>query len=97
MPTQSDPVGAPSALVDALVAILKNGNSHEHGGDPFPPLNLELREVVPTDCAAFHLNRRPQTLRVWACLETGPIRPIRINGRLAWPVAELRRLLEVSA
>lgn len=67
---------------------------HKVGADKrFPPLQLETREVVPTDCAAFHLNRQPQTLRVWACLENGPLRPRRINGRLAWYVADLRRVL----
>jgi hypothetical protein len=59
----------------------------------YPPLDQETRHAVDTDCAAFHLNREPQTLRVWACRENGPIRPLRINGRLAWPTAELRRLL----
>ena len=29
--------------------------------------------------------------------EDGPLRPIRINGRLAWPVSELRRVLGVAA
>jgi hypothetical protein len=60
----------------------------------FPPLELETRSHVETACAAFYLTRRPQTLRSWACLESGPIRPIRINGRLAWPVAEIRSLLK---
>lgn len=60
-----------------------------------PSLTEEVRHTLPTDLAALHLNRRPQTLRLWACLENGPIRPIRINGRLAWPVAELRRVLGV--
>jgi hypothetical protein len=59
----------------------------------FAPLALEVRTHVDTACAAFHLGRRPQTLRVWACAENGPLRPIRINGRLAWPVAEIRRVL----
>jgi hypothetical protein len=62
----------------------------------FPPLDKETREVVPTDCAAFHTNRRPQTLRAWACLENGPIRPLRINGRLGWRTADLRRLLGIE-
>ncbi|HRO52578.1 MAG TPA: hypothetical protein PK043_05395, partial [Alicycliphilus sp.] len=39
-----------------------------------------------TSEAAGHLSRAQQTLRIWACREDGPIRPIRINGRLAWPV-----------
>ncbi len=60
----------------------------------FTPLALEKRTAIPTDAAAYHLNRRPQTLRAWACLETGGIRPIRVHGRLAWPVAAIRALLE---
>lgn len=63
----------------------------------FPPLELVNRPTVPTDQAAHYLLRRPQTLRAWGCLENGPIRPLRIQGRLAWPVAELRRLLGVAA
>ncbi|QLA80387.1 DNA-binding protein [Acidovorax sp. JMULE5] len=57
------------------------------------PIEFETRTVVDTATAAFHLNRRPQTLRVWACYEDGPIRPIRVNGRLAWPVVAIRGLL----
>ncbi len=60
----------------------------------FTPLAQETRSAIPTDAAAHHLNRKDQTLRAWACLENGPIRPIRINGRLAWPVAEIRKLLD---
>jgi len=59
----------------------------------FIPLEQETRPTVPTDAAAYYLNRAPQTMRKWACLENGPIRPIRINGRLAWRVADLRNLL----
>lgn len=61
------------------------------------PLDRETRSALPTPEAAFHLNRAEQTLRLWAMRESGPIRPIRINGRLAWPVAELRRILNVQA
>lgn len=63
----------------------------------FPPLELENRPTVPTDQAAHYLHRQQQTLRGWACLQNGPIRPIRVNGRLAWPTAEIRRLLGVTA
>lgn len=52
-----------------------------------------LAEVLPTNEAASIMNRRPQTLRKWACLENGPIRPIRINGRLAWKISDIRALL----
>jgi len=57
------------------------------------PLDEEAREGLPTDEAAGHLNRRPQTLRIWACYENGPIRPRKVNGRLNWPVVDLKRLL----
>lgn len=56
------------------------------------PLN-KLRSAVTTAVAAKALNRKPQTLRTWACMGTGPIRPVRINGRLAWPVDQIAALL----
>ncbi|MBK7423576.1 MAG: DNA-binding protein [Propionivibrio sp.] len=59
----------------------------------FPPLAQETRTAIPTENAAYYLSRRPQTLRAWACMENGPLRPIRISGRLAWRVADLRSLL----
>ncbi len=60
--------------------------------------NLEtLRQAVNTAQAAKALNRAPQTLRKWACLENGPIRPIRINGRLSWPLEEIAALLNGEA
>ena len=65
----------------------------------FPPLETVTSPNVGTAAAAYYLNRKPQTLREHACRDTGPVRPIRIHGRLAWPVAELRRVLcvEVAA
>ena len=63
---------------------------------PFPPLEQVTSPTVDTDAAAYYLNRRPQTLRGWACLENGPIRPSRVHGRLAWPVSELKRVLGVA-
>ena len=64
----------------------------------FQPVSLaqETRTVLPTREAAYHLNRAQQTMRLWAMREDGPLRPIRINGRLGWPVLELRRVLGVA-
>lgn len=59
----------------------------------FTPLAEVTNPTVPTDAAAYYLNRKSQTLRAWACMENGPIRPIRINGRLAWKVADILALL----
>ena len=65
----------------------------------FPSLESVTRPTVDTAAAAYYLNRAPQTLRAWACLENFPagLRCKRINGRLAWPVSELRRVLGVPA
>lgn len=52
-----------------------------------------LPEVLPTGPAAKAINRRPQTLRKWACTGTGPIQPVRISGRLHWKVSDLAALL----
>ena len=63
----------------------------------FPPLAQESRTSIPTDNAAYYLSRKPQTLRAWACLENGPIRPIRINGRLSWRVSDIQAVLNGEA
>ena len=57
------------------------------------PIDHEARQALRNNEAAFHLGRRPQTLRVWACTDTGPIRPLRVGGRLMWRVSDLRALL----
>lgn len=59
----------------------------------FPPLDDVTSPTVSTEQAAYYLNRRAQTLRGWACLENGPLRPHRLHGRLAWQVADIRRLV----
>lgn len=59
----------------------------------FIPLEHETRQTVPTAVAAFHLNRSQQTMRRWSCYQDGPIKPVRINGQLAWPVADIKRIV----
>lgn len=56
-------------------------------------LSEETRSHVTTAEAAFHLNRSEQTMRLWACKDSGPLRPARIHNRLAWAVADLRKIL----
>jgi hypothetical protein len=63
----------------------------------FTPLSCETRTNLPTWEAAHHLNRAQQTLRLWAIRNDGPIKCLRVNGRLAWPVSELKKLLGVAA
>jgi hypothetical protein len=99
--------GRPFPTLRELIAAEKTGASsvrqsreydamEEQGAPLFVSLDRETRVGVETDCAAYHLNRRPQTLRCWAAFETGPLRPLRINGRLMWPTAALRKLCGVA-
>lgn len=62
----------------------------------FPKLESVTRPTVDTAAAAYYLNRRPQTLRCWAVYQDGPLNPIRISGRLAWNVSDLKRVLGLS-
>jgi hypothetical protein len=63
----------------------------------FTPLDLETRPTVATAAAAHYLHLASQTLRIYACKESGPLRPIRINGRLHWKTEDIRRLLSGGA
>ena len=51
------------------------------------------RDFLTTAEFAHVMNRKEQTCRKWACLGTGPVRPIRVNGRLMWRVSDVARLL----
>lgn len=62
----------------------------------FPPLELETRPTVGTAAAAFYLRKATQTMRIYACKENGPLRPIRIGAHLHWKIEDIRRLLGVS-
>lgn len=61
--------------------------SHAHEIDP------RVRPILNTNEAAAILCRKPQTLRKWAALECGPVRPVRILGRLGWRTADILRLV----
>lgn len=62
----------------------------------YPPLETVTAPTLKTNQAAFYLNRQEQTLRVWSSTGEGPIKPIYIMGRLAWPTDKIRKLLGVS-
>ena len=64
----------------------------------FTPLDRETRTHVDTATMCWHLGFAVQTARLWACRETYPagLKPIRVNGRLKWPVAGIRKTLGVA-
>ncbi len=68
-----------------------------HTPERYPDLALTNQPAVSTAQAAYYLNRAPQTLRQWASAGTGPIKPLNVHGRLAWPVSKLREVLGAAA
>jgi hypothetical protein len=66
----------------------------------YTPLAEEQRTHVDTNTTAYHLNRQPQTLRAWHChgqFPTDALRPLVLNGRLAWSVAAIKAAMGGAA
>jgi hypothetical protein len=78
---------APIAATLAVQSLVKPIASHDWS----PTIGASA--ILSTKDAAAILTRRPQTLRIWACYENGPIRPVRIHGRLGWRVQDIQALL----
>ncbi len=100
--------GAPPLDIQTLLLELAQGiyssvplpqDSIRSRAPPYPPLELVTRPNLKTEEAAFYLNRAPQTLRAWACLERFPkgLRCKRIGGLLAWPTAQIKELAGLAA
>ena len=47
-----------------------------------PPLELQTKPLLTTEEAAYYMNRKVQTLRIWACKKSGPLTPIHMGGPL---------------
>lgn len=72
----------------------KRLRSNPHVGDEIKiQTSSALKRLLTTAEAAEALNRKVQTLRGWACMNSGPISPVRINGRLAWRITDIEKLL----
>ncbi|HTU66775.1 MAG TPA: hypothetical protein VMF52_12555 [Steroidobacteraceae bacterium] len=55
-----------------------------------------VRHTVDTATFASMIGRSPQTLRRWACYGSGPVSPVRVNGRLRWATDDARKILGVA-
>ena len=62
----------------------------------YQPLERVTRPVLTTKEFAHYANIAEQTAWVWACKESGPIRPIRIGRRLGWPTDAVKKLCGVE-
>jgi hypothetical protein len=77
---------------------VREATAPPHFNAPYPPLELVNKPNLTTAELAYYLNRRPQTLRGWACHSgTGPMVPKRIGGLLAWSTVEAKALAGVPA
>ncbi|WP_114970208.1 DNA-binding protein [Rhodoferax ferrireducens] len=63
----------------------------------FPALESITRPSLTTVEAAYYMNRAPQTLRLWSHYKKGAVLPLCVNGRLAWPVADIKRVMGVAS
>lgn len=66
---------------------------------PYPALELVTKPTLSTAEYAYYTGIAPQTARIHACRESGPLRPIRVPGSslLRWPTAATKRLVGVPA
>ncbi|MHB8949367.1 MAG: hypothetical protein ACYC4S_09915 [Rhodoferax sp.] len=93
------------ALGEAAIALQKRPprpdpaqcNAEKNCDPIYCALEFVTKPNLSTAEAAFYLNRRPQTMRTWAMRDgTGPIRPRRIGGILAWNTSEVKTLAGVA-
>ena len=63
----------------------------------YAPLEMVTKPLLTTGELCHYANIRPQTAWVWACKESGPVRPIRIGRRLGWPTKAVKQLCGVAA
>jgi len=57
----------------------------------------EMPRTLTSAQAAQALNRQIRTVQRWAWTGKGPVQPVRINGRLAWPADDIAALLSGGA
>ena len=62
-----------------------------------PPLELQTKPLLTTEEAAYYMNRKVQTLRIWACKKSGPLTPIHMGGPLGWKTSDVRKLVGIRA
>lgn len=62
----------------------------------FPPLESVTKPNLTTKELCHYGNIAEQTAWLWACKESGPIRPIRIGRRLNWPTKAVKQLCGVA-
>lgn len=62
----------------------------------FPLIETSTSPTVDTATGAHYPSRAEQTLRKRECIEIAPLSPTRANSRLAWCLANIKRILGVG-
>lgn len=89
------------ALLDALGEATTEtsqtpDSSFQANAPPYPPLTQVTKPNLTTAETAYYLDRKPQTLRGWACHSgSGPLEPKRIGGILAWSTDSVKKVAGV--
>ena len=78
------------------IQAMHEAKAPQQSSAQYLPLEQVTRPNLTTAETAYYLNRRPQTLRGWACNEDGPIRPKRVGGLLAWSTVQAKALAGIS-
>ena len=82
------------ALLEDEIRRLRANVACSSTATPVLPRPIPDSPTLTTKEAARLLNRAPQTLRVWATYENGPIRPQRLNRRLLWATEDVIKLIK---
>lgn len=63
-----------------------------------PPLELQTKPLLTTEEAAYYMNRKVQTLRIWACKKSGAANTHTYGwGPLGWKTSDVRKLVGIRA
>lgn len=71
----------------------RKAGQNSKGEEVAASLDAEATPTLTTKDAARLLNRSPHTLHIWAMNGSGPVQPLRVGGRLAWPAGKIKKLL----
>jgi hypothetical protein len=62
----------------------------------FPPLEAVTKPLLTTSEFCHYTNLAKQTAWLWACKESGKVRPVRVGGKLGWPTKAVKELCGVA-
>lgn len=59
----------------------------------YPPISKVTAPTVGAEQAAYYLDRKPETLRKYAKLETPPIKPLKYGKQYLFRTADIKALI----